>query len=344
VDVEYGVVSPLALLVSYDETIAALERDLDALAAGDRASLDFYLLELGASTDRILGALSRAAQRGARVALSVDATMASRLSRLWEGTGTLLPSALALAAAQPDRFRVIARHVPDHSKVAIFRPRAGTPSALFGGINLGDRFRSWRDCMVRVEGSTLVDDLVARRRGEAASASSTATFVVNAPEASVFEIWKAFLALVNDHRLVRFRVAMAYLDLAGVEVLRRVLARGASLDLILPARANVYHDANMRALASLMTAGPVRALGCRDMMHAKILLAWDAAGAATTFLGSANLKRNSFRTFGELNILTTDRELTAAVERIMDSIASASDPILTPRYRSTVAAIEERLG
>ncbi len=334
----------LGLLVSYDETIAAIERELDALSRGDDARLDFYLLEPGLSTERVLAALTRAAQRGARVALSVDATRASRLSRLWEGTSTLLPRAMAMAAMHPGHFQVTARRVPDHAKVVVFRTRDRIPSALFGGINLGDRFRHWRDCMVRVEGAALVDALVARRRGEPAVATGSSSFVVNAPDLGVFEIQRTFRELASDPRLVRFRVAMAYLDLAGVEILRTAVARGASLELLVPDRANVYQEANMRALALLMAAGPVRMLGCRDMLHAKMLLAWDAAGARTAFLGSANLKRTSFRMFGEVNVLSTDPELTFAVENALEVFARASDPIRAPRYRPTLAAIEDYIG
>ncbi len=343
--------SSARLLVDYDAALAALLTEVEACAAGDAITLRLYIIEPGASSEAVLDALGRAAERGVTVAISVDATAASRLSRLWERTSTLLPRARALARAFPGRVTAVGRRTPDHSKVALFRRAGGRSSALLGGVNLGDRFRPWRDFMVRLEGEALVDDLARRLAGEGAApalgpSAPPLAFAVNLPEAGRFEIAPALRALAAEPRLVRFRIAMAYLDRAGAAVLRAMLTRGAAVELVLPRRANVYQHANLRALSELLAAAPaLRARLHPAMVHAKALLAWDAAGERVAFLGSANLKRNSLRMLGELNLLARDEALTGALDAALARLVEESAPVLEPpRYNPAFASVEERFG
>lgn len=54
------------------------------------------------------------------------------------------------------------------------------------------------------------------------------------------QVEPAFRALFSDASLRHYRVAMAYLGPRwGVELIEMALARGARVDLLLPARANV---------------------------------------------------------------------------------------------------------
>jgi phosphatidylserine/phosphatidylglycerophosphate/cardiolipin synthase-like enzyme len=338
--------TPVHLLASYDEVVATLAREIDATSAPSaRIVLNFYIIEPGDSTQQILAAAKRAASRGVPVQISLDDTWASRLSRFWEKTTSVLPELVALAAEVPN-IVVTRRRVTDHSKYAIFDRAGATSTAIIGGMNLGDRFRTWRDFALRVDGPPLVNALAAAAQGERSQAQpGSVAFVANVPTAGVFDVLPAFERLARDPRLVRFRVAAAYVDARGAAILGRALDRGAALELILPRRANVYQHANMRALVSLLRKG-VRAHLVPGMLHAKALLAWSDTGARTAaFLGSANLKRNSLVAHGEMNALVTDEAFTLALERALDALVADGEPVSTALpYNLLYASAEELFG
>ena len=219
--------------------------------------------------------------------------------------------------------------------------------AYLARISLGDRFRPWRDFALRVRGDAALALRAAIGGGGEAARAPGIELVANVVDAARrrFEVRAAFERLVADPRNEWLRVAMAYIDGWGARLLDTALARGARVELIVPARANVYQNSNMRALARLLRARPaLRILGCRSMLHAKALLAGDARGPRVAFVGSANLKRNSLDRFGELNALVTDEVFLAAFAKALDALAAESDPISRPRYRLFAALVEESFG
>lgn len=335
------------LLPDYDAAIEAILAELAATGAGDTVSFELYLFEPGDSSRAVLEGLGAAARRGAQVRVALDATWASALSRLVERTGTLRGELRALARALPGRFELVRRGATDHAKLLRFLRPAGEPSALFGGMNLGDRFRGWRDFMVRVRGP---EPLAAIERARAAGRARAGAIelVANAPAAGVFEVAPALAEALGAPGLTRFRIAMAYLDRTGAALLLPALARGAEVRLLLPRDANVYPQANRRALAWLLGAAPPGAklaIGLvPGMLHAKALLA-DGPCDAVAFLGSANLKRNSLRRFGELNALVREPTFVADLGRALDGLAAVAEPVTAPPpFARARAWVEELLG
>lgn len=343
----------VTLLVDYDRALAALLEELASLGPGDEARLELYLLEPGDSSRAVLAGLEAAAARGARARVALDRSAASALSRLVERTGTLRGEVQALARRLPARVSLDDRPGTDHSKVLTFlRPR-GESSALFGGMNLGDRFRPWRDFMVRVRGAAAVEQLARARAGELPAPAALpppepVRFVANAPAAGAFHVAATFAALLGGATWTRFRVAMAYLDRSGAALLRLALLRGAGLELLLPRDANVYPQANRRALADLLAGPGAERLAVRlvpGMLHAKALLARDARGTGLAFLGSANLKRNSLVRFGELDALVREPAFVADLEAALDELWAGAEPLPgPPRFGRTRAWVEELLG
>lgn len=337
------------LLVGYEAAVGALLAEVEATRAGDRVALSVYLIEPGVSSERVLSALRAAALRGVAVEVALDATPASALSRLVERTGTLLPRALAIAAEVPG-FRVEARKTPDHAKHVVLRRPGDEDSALFGGVNLGDRFRSWRDFAVRVRGAAAAN-LARAVAGEGRAAAwpppdAALRFVANVPAADRWEVRPVLEALTADPAVARLEVAMAYLDRTGAALLRRALDRGARVELLLPAEANVYQHANMLALEGLLAAGGDLAVRLHPaMVHAKALLARRRDAPPVALLGSANLKRNSFRLFAELDALVTEGAFTAALGAALADLRAEAEPAAAPRpYVRARALVEERLG
>lgn len=336
------------LIQGYDAAIEALRGEVERTGPGDEVVLNVYLLEGGRSSEQVLADLVAAARRGARVSLSVDGTAASTLSRVVERTTSLVPEALALAR-EVEGFRAVRRREPDHSKYALFLRAGAPPSALWGGINIGDRFRPWRDFMVCLEG----EDAKALARKVAGEGPplvyppppESVRFVANLPSRGCFEIRPAFRAIATDPGLRRLRVAMAYIDRVGAAILRLALARGARVDLLVPARANVYQNANMRTVARLLGTPRLRIHALPHMLHAKALLAYDRSGVRLAFLGSANLKRNSFRMFKEVNAFVTEATFLGALEEAFAGLFAEAERLEhAPPYSRAAALIEERLG
>ncbi len=335
------------LIRTYEAAEATLLEEIEACGASDVIVLHLFILEPGPSSESVLKALCAATERGASVQVSIDATPASALGRLVERTDTLLPKALALGAAV-DGLEVVARKTPDHAKYALFVREAAPPTVLWGGINLGDRFRPWRDFMVRLAGEAGVRAVQQTLAGEGQPSyppAAAVSFVANVPDRGVFEIREVFEALATDASLTRLRLAMAYVDSAGAEILRTALERGAAVDLLLAQEANVYHHANMRALCSLLDADGFRAYLHPDMVHAKVLLAHDVDGPRRAFLGSANLKQNSLCKFKELNALVDAPAFVADLDDALDALFAEADPVTEPPpYNPARALIEQSLG
>jgi phosphatidylserine/phosphatidylglycerophosphate/cardiolipin synthase-like enzyme len=338
------------LFVGYDAAVEAILAESASTAAGDSIRLNIYLLEPGDSSQRVLDALAAAAQRGVDVEISIDYTLGSHVSRFWERTQTWIPRALELAR-EHERITARARRVPDHSKYLVFQRAEAASTAVLGGVNLGDRFQPWQDFMVRIEGQAGVDALLAAVAGEGPALpdvpppDGSLAFAANAPGGR-FAMREAYEALFSCSAFTRYRVAMAYLDTAGARLIELALERGAELELLMAEQANVYQHANRKALGRLLRASDgARAWLCPDMLHAKCVLAEGPDGLRAGFLGSANLKRNSFRLFGELNVLVRQASFTDQLSRALDELWAPSRALEgPPGYNRGWAVVEERFG
>lgn len=337
------------LIQSYDDAVAAILSEVRLAQSGDWVRLSVWILEPGETSEELLSELVAAAERGAEVLVSVDGTNASLVQRLWERTVTLLPRVRRLAR-EVERLSCVERREPDHSKYAIFRSRSRPTVAIWGGVNLGDRFRPWRDFVVRLVGSD-AEAVALKVLGEDADftyppAEVGLTPVANVPSSARFEILPAFRALVTDPSVTRIRFAMAYLDRTGVnEVLRPALEAGVEVEFLLPGLANVYQDSNFMALETILPEPGFRAFACPEMLHAKVALAYAGDELDCAFFGSANLKRYSLRYLGELNAFARGIPLAYELEAATAALFAESEPIELPiRYWRLKAIVEERLG
>ncbi|MEZ6189015.1 MAG: phospholipase D-like domain-containing protein [Planctomycetota bacterium] len=330
-----------AVLSGYDAFVEALLRDVHASGRGDRVHVSTYIIEPGESSERVLAALVAAARRGAWVRLACDASWASWLSRFVERTSTLLPTARRLAA-DVERLRVIGRRAYDHSKVAWIQRQGEPPIAFLGGINLGDRFRPWQDFALRLEGPPALQ-VRARLRG--APPGAIPDFVLNLPRRGRYDLEPTLAEVCADPTVTRLRFVHAYLDPTGCALLRRALARGARVELVLPRVPNVYPHANAAAIEGLRAGGGALEVRLHPrMIHAKAAL-FEREGERVGFLGSCNLKRNSFRLFAELNAWVRDPRALATLEWEFARIWREADPAPARlRYGPLRAWVETRFG
>ena len=162
---------PVRLLTHYDAVVDCIVHEMDRTAAGDRVEFSVYVLEPGESTLRVLAAMRRAAGRGVRVDCSLDCSVISAFTRWCEGTETWGGKLEALAAEFPALVTFAPRVIPTHAKYVMCHRAAAVPTAVFGGVNIGDRFRDWRDFAIRCEGRAAVGALALAVNGPVAEAT-----------------------------------------------------------------------------------------------------------------------------------------------------------------------------
>ena len=163
---------PVRLLTNYDAVVDCIVHEMDRTAAGDRVEFSVYVLEPGESTLRVLAAMRRAAGRGVRVDCSLDCSIISAFTRWCEGTETWAGKLEALAAEFPALVTFAPRVVPTHAKYVMCHRATAVPTAVFGGVNIGDRFRDWRDFAIRCEGRAAVGALALSVNGPVAGADA----------------------------------------------------------------------------------------------------------------------------------------------------------------------------
>jgi phosphatidylserine/phosphatidylglycerophosphate/cardiolipin synthase-like enzyme len=163
---------PVRLLTHYDAVVDCIVHEMDRTAAGDRVEFSVYVLEPGESTLRVLAAMRRAAGRGVRVDCSLDCSVISAFTRWCEGTETWAGKLEALAAEFPALVTFAPRVVPTHAKYVMCHRATAVPTAVFGGVNIGDRFRDWRDFAIRCEGRAAVGALALSVNGPVAGADA----------------------------------------------------------------------------------------------------------------------------------------------------------------------------
>ena len=339
------------LIAGYDPAIEALIAEIEDTDAGDAIDLHVFIVEPAATTEQTMAALRAAAGRGVAIQLSIDYTLTSHVSRAWEWTPTYIRQARALGR-EVDGLTFHERAKADHSKYGLFTRPQGTDTAIMGGINLGDRFRPWRDFALLLRDPAHVAELRAVLQGERDApavppADDAVTFSANLPDLGKLHVAPTFERLLADPRYTTFRFAMAYIDRWGARLLAPALDRGATIELILPRVANVYHDANMRYLNRLRARGGDRMRGylCPDMVHAKALTALDDAGRPVAFVGSCNLKRASLYRLGELNALIAEPTFARALDDALVAMRDQSQPVADEqRYFWIKSMFEEWLG
>lgn len=367
----------LQLLRGYDATVAAILEELRACGAGDELVFSVYVCEPGKSSEAVLAELEAAAQRGATVRLRTDCSPMSAFTRACEGTATLVPRLRRLGAClPPGRLSFEPSAIPTHAKFLACRRASQDDAAIFGGINLGDRFRRWPDFAVRCAGRGAVEQLLAAldREVEAPRQEAPLHFVANRPTswsylawgtrsefAGTFEVVSSLERFFADPLLCSYRVAASYIDRAGADVLCLALQRGARVAIVLPRSPNVYGACNSRTLAWLLARwGESGRLDVRlheEMVHAKAAVGTSAAGAGAgagaasggrgAVLGSCNLKHRSFAQFEELNAHITDEVFCAALWSALGALLGEAKRCTGPQqlaFSGVAAVCQEEFG
>jgi cardiolipin synthase len=333
--------------------------------AGEFIHLEFYIVrddEIGrALADRLLGAVTR----GVEVSLIYDYigcfdTPSSYFRRLEEGGVRTLPF-------NPPPFRQGMSWFDkrNHRKMAVIDGKC----AFTGGTNIGKEYFGtgeelgrWRDLGIRIDGPAAAEmERLFRNNWVAENGSSGVPWKEQLP--LPVATGDAELMIVSGgphHNRSRIRSAFR-LAIAGasesimimnpyfvpgprvVRSLLRAIARGVSVQLILPAKS----DAPIVRLVGRSYYTPLLKAGIEiyeregTVLHAKVMLIDDAWAV----IGSANLDQRSFHRNHEVNVIVNSREFGSQVNRMFAEDLKRSRRIVIEDHerRGLLTRLLERL-
>jgi len=335
----------LELITSYSLAVKEICHEISISKNGDRIAFCLYLWEPGESSDLIMKELNFAAKCGVHITIDVDCSRVSRFARLVEHTKSFMGNIKRLQENYPANVRCLCQSFPNHSKFYLFERGGENSTLIFGGMNLGDRFTEWKDFLVKVQGFNLgkyVYETFVLEKEHHNSNNLPLKIIMNDPKRKIFEIENTLKNVFGDKRFREYTIITPYIDRRGIDLLSEPLRRGATVRLIIPVQANIYQNANMRNISKFAVLSNVKVLTFQKMIHAKAVLA--NGDAKTCFLGSANLKKNSFDKLGEFNGLIDDVDFNNQLSNEVDRIAKSCIPFVVKPYKKIMSRVEEFLG
>ena len=195
----------------------------------------------------------------------------------------------------------------DHSKYYIF----DDSTLIMGGMNIEDKSiytdvegKEYIDFMIELNGEKYVEKLYDKINYiNQQNQDENIKYIINIENNSIrnFEIKHEMLDLLSSAK-ESVTIIMAYIgdkDITGKII--EIANKGINVTILLPEKANLQNDLNMKTLKSIMsgTNNKINAYLSKKMVHAKMIIIDDRI---VTF-GSCNINKNSMTKLSELNIL-----------------------------------------
>jgi cardiolipin synthase len=339
-------------------SMAGLIADIDA--AADHVHLLFYIYAPDATGRRVADALLRAAARGVRCRLLVDA-LGSRVffrsggmaERLKKGGVEVVAAMRVFGVAFLPRV-----DLRNHRKLAVIDAHlAWTGSQNVVDANYGGRAGGpWFDLLARVTGPVVaelqtifVEDWQLETRQvltdgkilcvpDAIDGGAPAQVVATGPTEIVETFRRVVIAAVGAAQREIILTTPYFLpDEPTVLSLLMAIDRGVAVTLILPRRG----DHVFTAAAGRSNYGPLLRAGARvllfpsGLIHAKTLTIDGRVG----IFGSANIDPRSFNLNFELNVLVYGEVVTQQLREVQLRYAAVSDELLLEKYLSRPATV-----
>lgn len=198
----------------------------------------------------------------------------------------------------------------DHSKYYIFDGKI----LIVGGMNIEDKTiytdvegKKYTDYMIEMVGSVYVEKFTQRLKdGAAFNQEALIEFIFNARrnDAIIYEAKDRILEILASAQ-ESVDIFMAYLgDPEITEKIIEIVNRGVAVNILLPSKANLQHDLNMKVLKYMMekTQNKMNAYLSKNMVHAKLI----RVDQRILTFGSTNLNKQAMKKLLELNILLKD--------------------------------------
>jgi cardiolipin synthase A/B len=315
-------------------------------AAEDAVDLVTFVYWRGDIAQRFADALARAARRGCRVRVLLDAVGARELD-------DVLIEEMERAGCDVRWFRPLSDGAPDigaanhrtHRKILVCDATVG----FIGGVGIADEWdgdardeNEWRDTHLCIEGPAVAglqagfidnwadenndgfepsdERLVPQRR----QGTTTMSVIRGSAETGASELWRLMLTLVSCAR-ERVTMASAYFnpDERLMSALCDAVARGVSVTILVPgehADKRFIRLAGEATYAELLEAGVDIRTYTISMMHAKVIT---VDGVVAT-VGSANVNQRSTQFDEEANVVLFDPDLVDVLDaHLRDDLASS---------------------
>jgi cardiolipin synthase len=329
-------------LTTGSEAYLEMERQIDA--ANGSVRLECYLVRAEGPMQRLREALLRAARRGVRVTILVDAYGSGDLPSGYFGE-------LARYGARARRFnpnRLLRYSFRNHRKLLVCDRR----TAVLGGFNIGPEYegdgvrRGWRDLGLVITGPVaahLADSFDAmfelapftpaalrrfRGRGRAAAdAEGVATVLTSGPGCSRATLRRTLHADLARGRVMTAMAAYFLPSWRMRRLLRRCVARGGRVQLLLAGRTDVpvaklaaehLYPRLLDAQVEIHEYQP-------QVLHAKLVVIDDVV-----YVGSCNLDKRSLQINYELLVRLDWPELAAEARRIFLDDLEHARRVLSP--------------
>jgi len=337
----------LELLGNAGATFPALVRAIDD--ARESCDLQFYIWSPGGRVDDVAAALKRAAGRGVRCRVLVDALGSAEFLRRG-AADDLRRSGVAVQAALSSGLLSLLFVRPDlrlHRKIVVIDHQVG----FTGSLNMADPLTfkkdagvgEWVDAMVRVEGPAVLamaasflsfwsvesgqeasraewleDARTAQSRGE-----SCVQVLSSGPALQVEAIEQVVLtALYSARKEVVLTTPYFIPSESLLTALLSVAGSGIRVTLIVPARVDsmLVHYASQAYQGDLLQAGVDVRLYEGGLLHTKSITVDDEL----TLFGSLNLDPRSLRLNFEITLSVYDREFNARVRELQHTYLAQS--------------------
>jgi len=339
--------SRLELMADTEQILASIARDIDA--ARNSVLMEFYIWNPGGLADEVLEALVRAAGRGVRCLVLIDALGA----RPWWKSG------------QPERLRAAGVELRAALPVGIFRTLIGRTDlrlhrkivvidgavAWTGSMNMVDprHFKQnagvgqWVDAMARIEGAAVaalastmlsdwlletdetLDSLLSRLPSAKFVQVGTADLQVirSGPGQGGDSLLHMILSCVNNaERELVLTTPYLIPDESLLQALRGAAARGVTVRLVLPEKVDSFLTRHAcRSYYDDLTSAGVRIHLYRGgLLHTKSIRVDDDL----CMFGTANLDLRSLWLNYEVSLFVYDAEFNAALARLQDGYLAES--------------------
>lgn len=336
----------LNLVTTYPDSINVICREISNCETGDQIVFSLYIWEPGGSSIRVLEELENAVKRGVRINFDIDRSYVVRFARFVEKTETFIGELRLFEKKYPKSVNCLKDFRPNHKKYYLFNRHSKPSTLIFGSMNLGDRFSDWKDVLVVYQDNKIgayIYDRFVLNRNDGVQDSSLVKIIANEPVKKSYQVEVAMGELFEDKAFNLYQVTTPYIDRRGVALLTKALEHNAKVELIIPANANIYQNANMRTLANFSRFPGVTIYLYKKMIHAKTILA-TGPNKEESCVGSANLKKKSFNKLGEFNGFIADQEFNRQLRAELTSIISDSKLFTPMPYKKIMSHIEEILG
>jgi len=346
----------LELLADSEAALRAIIADIDR--AQRTCHLEFYIWAAGGTPDEVVDALMRAARRGVRCRVLVDAVGSKEFLRS-SRADEMRDSGVELLAGLPvGLFRAlfVRLDLRIHRKIVVIDGEI----AYTGSLNLADarHFKKeagvghWVDAMVRVEGPA-VEALAAtfladwqiegseeleelRRTGDLKSVDDAGEAVVQVvptgPRQAPGAIHEMILTTVYSARRELVMTTPYFVpDEALVTALVSAARRGVEVTIVLPEKVDSWlvSLASGSNIEDLLDAG-VRIVRYREgLLHTKAVTVDRSIG----LIGSVNLDMRSFWLNFEITLFVYDTEFAARLHDMQMEYARASEPIEPAKWK-----------